>query len=38
MQTFGNFHDIAIVEEEIEMHEGCAHGGISAVINFTALK
>lgn len=38
MQAFGNFHDIQIVEEEIEMHEGTAHAGISAVINFTALK
>jgi SAM-dependent methyltransferase len=38
MQSFGRFHDIAIVEEEIEMHEGSAHGGMSAVINFAALK
>jgi SAM-dependent methyltransferase len=38
MQAFGNFHDIQIAEEEIEMHEGTAHGGMSAVISFTALK
>jgi len=38
MQAFGNFHDIQIAEEEIEMHEGTAHAGMSAVINFTAVK
>ena len=27
-----------IVEEDVEMHEGTAHGGMSAVINFTARK
>jgi hypothetical protein len=27
-----------IVEEELEMHEGAAHSGKSAVINFTAWK
>jgi hypothetical protein len=27
-----------IVEEELEMHEGAAHGGMSAVIGMTARK
>jgi SAM-dependent methyltransferase len=35
---FRGFRDMRIVEEEIEMHEGTAHGGMSAVINFTARK
>jgi SAM-dependent methyltransferase len=37
-QTFGDFRDIEIVEEEREMHEGAAHGGMSAVIGLTARK
>ena len=37
-QTFSDFEDIKIVEEDREMHEGIAHGGMSAVINFTARK
>jgi len=32
------FQGVTIVEEEVEMHEGAAHGGMSAVINFTARK
>jgi len=36
--AFGDFHDVTIVEEEREMHEGSAHGGLSAVINFTGRK
>jgi SAM-dependent methyltransferase len=36
--AFSGFRDMTIVEEEIEMHEGSAHGGMSAVINFTAWK
>jgi cyclopropane fatty-acyl-phospholipid synthase-like methyltransferase len=36
--AFGGFRDVKIVEEELEMHEGTAHGGMSAVINFTARK
>jgi len=35
---FRGFRDMRIVEEEVEMHEGTAHGGMSAVINFTARK
>ena len=27
-----------IVEEELEIHEGTSHGGMSAVINFTGRK
>ncbi len=35
---FRGFRDMRIAEEEVEMHEGTAHGGMSAVINFTARK
>ena len=38
MQTFGSFRDIQLVEQEIEMREGTAHAGMSAVINLTAVK
>ena len=37
-EAFGDFKDIRMVEEEREIHEGVAHGGMSAVINFTARK
>jgi len=37
-EAFRGFHDMKIVEEEVEMHEGTSHGGMSAVINFTARK
>jgi SAM-dependent methyltransferase len=37
-EAFRGFRDVTIVEEELEMHEGTAHGGMSAVINFTARK
>jgi hypothetical protein len=37
-QAFGDFHDVTIAQEEREMHEGGAHSGMSAVINFTARK
>ena len=37
-QAFGDFHDVKFVEEELEMHEGAAHGGMSAVIGLTARK
>jgi SAM-dependent methyltransferase len=36
--AFSGFRDMTIVEEELDMHEGSAHGGMSAVINFTARK
>jgi SAM-dependent methyltransferase len=37
-QAFGELRDVKIVEEELEMHEGAAHGGMSAVIGLTARK
>jgi cyclopropane fatty-acyl-phospholipid synthase-like methyltransferase len=37
-EAFRGFRDVKIVEEELELHEGTAHGGMSAVINFTARK
>lgn len=38
MKAFGDLHDVNIVEEELELHEGAAHGGMSAVIGLTARK
>lgn len=35
---FRGFRDMTIIEEEIELHEGTSHGGMSAVINLTARK
>ena len=37
-EAFRGFRDMVIVEEEVEIHEGTSHGGMSAVINFTARK
>ena len=37
-EAFHGFRDVSITEEEREMHEGTAHGGMSAVINLTARK
>jgi SAM-dependent methyltransferase len=37
-QAFGDLRDVTIVEEELEMHEGAAHGGMSAVIGLTGRK
>jgi SAM-dependent methyltransferase len=37
-QAFGDFRDLKFVEEEVEMHEGAAHGGMSAVIGLTGRK
>ena len=37
-EAFRDFHDMTIVEEELELHEGTSHGGMSAVINLTARK
>jgi len=37
-QTFGDFRDLKIVEEELEIREGCGHGGMSAVIGLTGRK
>jgi SAM-dependent methyltransferase len=36
--TFGDFHDVKIVEEEREIHEGASHGGMSAMIGLIARK
>jgi SAM-dependent methyltransferase len=35
---FAGWKDVSIAEDELEMHEGPAHSGMSAVINFTARK
>ena len=37
-QAFGDFRHIKFVEEEREIHEGAAHGGMSAVIGLTGRK
>lgn len=37
-QAFGDLREVKFVEEEREMHEGAAHGGMSAVIGLTARK
>jgi hypothetical protein len=37
-EAFRGFRDVSITEAELEMHEGTAHGGMSAVINLTARK
>ena len=37
-QAFGDFHQMKITEEELEIHEGSGHGGMSAVIGLTAIK
>ncbi len=36
--AFRGFRNIKIVEEDVEIHEGTSHSGMSAVINFTARK
>jgi SAM-dependent methyltransferase len=36
--AFRGFRDIKVVEEDVEIHEGTSHSGMSAVINFTARK
>ncbi len=37
-ESFADLTDINIEEQELDMQEGTAHGGKSAVINFTARK
>lgn len=37
-QAFGDFRDVKFTEEEVEIHEGVAHGGMSAVIALTGRK
>lgn len=36
--AFGDMRDVRIVEEDLEMHEGPQHHGMSAVIGLTARK
>ncbi len=36
--AFGDYRDVTITEEEREIYEGTAHGGMSAVIGLTARK
>jgi SAM-dependent methyltransferase len=37
-QAFGELHNLKIAEQELEMHEGTSHAGLSAVIGMTAWK
>lgn len=37
-EAFAGFAEMRIVEEELEIHEGSGHGGMSAVIGLTAKK
>ena len=37
-ETFGGFRDVTIGEEELDLHEGSSHAGLSAVIHLTARK
>ena len=37
-EAFSQFHDVKIAEEELDMHEGASHAGLSAVIHLTGLK
>jgi SAM-dependent methyltransferase len=34
-ETFGDFRDLKIGEQELELHEGASHAGASAVIHLT---
>lgn len=38
LESFGDFSDIAIIEEERELQEGSGHSGMSAYIGLTARK
>lgn len=37
-QTFGDFRDVKISEDEREIYEGASHGGMSAMIGLTGRK
>ena len=37
-EAFGGFRDVRIAEEELDMHEGASHAGLSAVIHLTGRK
>jgi SAM-dependent methyltransferase len=38
LAAFGDLREVQIIEEERDLHEGAAHGGMSAVIGLTARK
>jgi hypothetical protein len=37
-EAFAGFQDMVFTEEELELHEGTSHGGMSAVIGLTCRK
>ena len=37
-EAFGGFRHVRIAEEELDMHEGASHAGLSAVIHLTGWK
>jgi len=37
-EAFGGFRDLKVAEEELDMHEGASHAGLSAVIHLTGRK
>src|SRR5262245_4889296 len=37
-EAFRDFQGLTIVEQDLELHEGTSHGGMSAVISLTARK
>ena len=37
-KAFADFHDTIVTEEELEMHEGTSHSGMSAVIGLICQK
>jgi SAM-dependent methyltransferase len=37
-KAFAGFQDMVFTEEELELHEGMSHGGMSAVIGLTCQK
>ena len=37
-EAFAGFQDMVFIEEELEMHEGTSHSGMSAVIGLTCRK
>jgi hypothetical protein len=37
-RAFRDFHNMKMIEEERELHEGTSHGGMSAVISLTGWR
>jgi hypothetical protein len=37
-EAFGGFRDMTFAEEELDMHEGASHAGLSAVVHLTGWK